>query len=334
MPKLNQQFINGRFIGGRLQTDTQGVAGEKLSLSGSAATIGSFDGVHLGHQVLLEKVIVEAKARGLLSVVVVFEPQPHEFFSKVQAPARLMRLREKVVALLDKGIDRVVCLRFNAAMRELGAEQFVQAVLCDGLGVKHLTVGDDFRFGKGRLGNFSLLEAMANRCGYEVIDTQTELATTSLDGTDRISSTRIRGLLEASEFGQASRLLGKPFTVSGRVIYGKQIGRTLGFPTANIGLGRYRSPISGVFGAKLYTAHGSFEAVANVGVRPTVGERKKPILEVHALNVNKLSLNLYGSCVKVEFMFKIRDEKKFNGLDDLKRQITEDICVANAKFSR
>lgn len=318
-------FACGRFKKAQFVPPFQSAGSDK----GCVVTIGSFDGVHLGHQQLLQQVLAQAKALSLPSVVIVFEPQPHEFFSKENAPARLMRLREKVQALFSAGVDRVLCLRFNQVLRTLTAKEFVQQVLVSGLDVKYLVVGDDFRFGCDRSGNFELLQKYGQEFGFSVVDTQTQLATTEHDGTDRISSTRIRALLEADKFSEAESLLGLPFAVSGRVIYGKQLGRTLGFPTANIGLGRYRSPVSGVFGVTLIAANSRYPAVANVGVRPTVGGRSKPILEVHSLVSPG---NLYGQFVRVEFNFKIRQEMKFESLDDLKKQIGADIQVAQSCF--
>lgn len=294
------------------------------------ATIGSFDGVHLGHQQLLQQVLAQARDLGLPSVVVVFEPQPHEYFSKEKAPARIMRLREKVSALFEQGVDRVLCLRFNQPFRELSAEQFVRQVLVKGLSVKYLVVGDDFRFGCDRSGDFSKLKTFGLEHGFDVVDTQTQLATTDHDGTDRISSTRIRALLETDRFNEAANLLGRPYSVSGKVVYGKQLGRTLGFATANIGLGRYRSPVTGVYGVELKVGEITYQAVANVGVRPTVGGRNKPILEVHALQSPG---NIYGQIVRVEFKFKIRQEMKFESLEALKQQIANDIEFAKTHFA-
>lgn len=298
--------------------------------SGCVVTIGSFDGVHLGHQQLLRQVVAKAADLALPSVVIVFEPQPHEFFSKEKAPARLMRLREKVQALFAAGVDNVLCLRFNQQLRSLTANDFVEQVLVSGLGAKYLVIGDDFKFGCDRTGDFAELQRQGRKHGFTVVDTQTQLATTEHDGTDRISSTRIRALLETDKFDQAAALLGAPFSVAGRVIYGKQLGRTLGFPTANIGLGRYRSPVSGVYAVVLLANGKRYDAVANVGVRPTVGGRNKPILEVHALTPTG---NLYGEFVKVEFKLKIRQEIKFTSLDALKNQIAEDVSKAKQYFA-
>ncbi|MES2673277.1 MAG: bifunctional riboflavin kinase/FAD synthetase [Pseudomonadota bacterium] len=290
------------------------------------ATIGSFDGVHLGHQAILQQLIDVARAQNLPTVVIVFEPQPHEFFAGDKAPARLMRLREKVSALWAAGVDRILCLRFNQELRGLSAEQFIDRVLVNGLGIKHLVVGDDFRFGCDRRGDFSLLTTRGSQLGFVVSDTQT----LAIAG-ERVSSTRIRELLELGDFVQAAKLLGKPYSIHGRVVYGKQLGRQLGVPTANVDLRRYRSPLHGVFAVIAKFADGSsYQGVANIGVRPTLkknGEpgEKKPLLEVHLFNFSR---DIYGAVIDVEFRHKLRDEKKFGSLDELKAQLQLDILQA------
>lgn len=296
---------------------------------GCVATIGSFDGVHLGHQAILRQLAQAAEAHKLPSVVVVFEPQPHEFFSGDKAPARLMRLREKIQALLAAGVDRVLCVQFNETLRRLSAQQFIEQVLVQGLGIKHLVVGDDFRFGCDRQGDFALLQEAGIQHDFSVSDTCTLL----LHG-ERVSSTRIRQLLEAGDFAQAEELLGRPYSVSGRVGYGKQLGRKLGVPTANIHLWRYRSPLHGVFtvSAKLIgenADHTLHRGVANVGVRPTVSGDQKPILEVHLFN---FTAPIYGAVIEVFFHHKLREEQKFPSLDALKEQLAIDIQQAQAFF--
>ena len=292
---------------------------------GCVATIGSFDGVHLGHQAILRQLISTARAQGLPAVAIVFEPQPHEFFSAEKAPARLMRLREKVYALWAAGVDRVVCLRFNQQLRSLSAEEFIQRVLVDGLAIKHLVVGDDFRFGCDRRGDFKMLETKGQELGFGVSDTHT----LEIDG-ERVSSTRIRQLLEAGDFTQAAKLLGKEYSIHGRVVYGKQLGRQLGVPTANVDLRRYRSPLHGVFAVVVKFADGAMvEGVANVGVRPTVAGDKKPLLEVHLFNFSR---SVYGAVIDVFFKHKLRDEKKFGSLDELKAQLQKDIADAQNFF--
>ncbi|WP_045860617.1 bifunctional riboflavin kinase/FAD synthetase [Teredinibacter purpureus] len=312
---IQQEFINGL---GRLSA----------SHRGCVVTIGSFDGVHRGHQVLLEQLKQKAASLGLPSLVMVFEPQPFEYFSREQAPARLMRLREKVSALFEQGVDRVLCLKFDSALRKLSAQAFVDQILVERLGVKHLVVGDDFRFGCDRKGDYRFLQSCGRQMGFAVCDTHTQL-----EAGERISSTRIRDLLSVDNFQLASELLGQDYSVSGRVIYGKQLGRTLGFPTANIGLGRYRAAVQGVYAVTVQSRafSGVTDAVANVGVRPTVEGGKKPLLEVHLLNQ---SYDLYGQCIKVVFKHKIRNEKRFDGLPALQAQIEHDVITAREWFAK
>lgn len=293
-------------------------------VAGSVVTIGSFDGVHRGHQAILRQVTGKAKALGLPSAVIVFEPQPHEYFSGEKAPARLMRLREKALALFAAGIDHVVCLQFNASLRQLSAAEFIKQVLVDGLGVKYLVIGDDFRFGCDRSGDYQALQAAGKQYGFEVTDTHTF----EIDG-ERVSSTRVRAELEKANFAKAKELLGKPYVISGRVGFGQQLGRTLGVPTANVQLRRYRSPLNGVFAVKACVGEQCWQGVANVGVRPTVGGATKPILEVHLFD---FAGDLYGKNMVVEFVHKLREEQKFDSIDLLKAQIYRDIDDAKAYF--
>lgn len=292
---------------------------------GSVATIGSFDGVHLGHRQILQQLRAAAERANLPSVVMVFEPQPNEFFSRETIPARLMRLREKVEALFAAGVDRVLCLQFNQHLRSLSAEAFIQKVLIQGVGVKHLIVGDDFRFGCDRRGDYALLCQAGEQQGFVVESTQTY---TKLG--ERVSSTRIRQLLEDDQLNDAEILLGCPFTVSGRVIYGNRIGHQLGVPTANVGLGRYRSPVKGVYAVEACVGGNHYAGVANVGVRPTVKGNDKPILEVHLFEFNA---SLYGQFLQTTFRKKLREEKRFDSLDALKQQIYKDVEQGKAFFA-
>ena len=291
----------------------------------SVVTIGSFDGVHLGHQTILNQVKASALDLGLPSVVMTFEPQPQEFFSGERAPARLMRLREKVDALLEFGVDQVLCLQFNRALRNLTASEFVRSVLVNGLGTQHLIVGDDFRFGCDRSGDFKMLSEMGATCDFTVQDT----ATLEIDG-ERVSSTLVRQNLEQGNFDRASQLLGKPFSITGRVVYGQQLGRELGFPTANVQLNRYSAPLSGVYAVLVDIDGTVYRGAANVGVRPTVGDLLKPILEVHLLDFKG---DLYGRRIEVEFVTKIRNEEKFISLDKLIESIQRDVKQIRAWFS-
>lgn len=290
------------------------------------ATIGSFDGVHLGHQMILRQLKERAQALGLPSVVMVFEPQPNEFLSGEQAPARLMLLRDKMNALREAGIDRVLCLQFNPRLRRMTAEAFIDEVLVRGLAVRHLVIGDDFRFGSDRKGDFELLKQASVPNSFQLERTQT----LEQDG-ERISSTRIRHLLQQEQFTQAAALLGKPYTIQGTVVYGQQLGRQLGFPTANVRLNRYRSPLSGVFAVKVTLNGKTFNGVANIGIRPTVAGLVKPILEVHLLNFDQ---SIYGQRMAVQPLKKLREEKKFSSLDELKENIARDVQNAKDFFKR
>ncbi|MBK8102071.1 MAG: bifunctional riboflavin kinase/FAD synthetase [Cellvibrionales bacterium] len=293
---------------------------------GCVATIGSFDGVHRGHRAIIDQLLVQAKALSLPSVVMIFEPQPYEFFSGEKAPARLTPMREKVRALAACGVDRVICLQFNQALRQLTAQAFIEQVLVEGLGIKSLVVGDDFRFGCDRTGDFALLQQAGKQHGFSVYDT-----CTVEEGGERISSTRIRHALETEHFAEAECLLGHAYTVRGRVEYGRQLGRTIGVPTANVRLRRYRSPLNGVFAVRMRLADSEtwMPGVANVGVRPTVGHEIRPILEVYVLD---FSGDLYRREVEVIFCKKLREERKFPSFDALKEQIYSDIAQAKQFF--
>ena len=310
-----------------------GLAGLDHYDGAAVVTIGSFDGIHLGHQQILKRVIAEARRLAIDSAVVIFEPQPHEFFAKKHSPvgtllkpsARLMRLREKVAALLAMGITKVVCLRFNAQLRALTAEQFIAQVLVQGLHVKHLEIGDDFRFGCDRRGDFALLQAAASAHGFSVANSHTFIAQ-----GERVSSTRVRGLLAEHCLTEAANLLGKPYSICGRVIYGRQVGRTIGVPTANMGLGRYAAALAGVYAVRVKVAGEYFLGVANVGIKPTFEGKHKAVLEAHLFDFNG---DLYGQFISVEFCKALRDEQKFASLDALKQQINSDIAQAKNYFN-
>jgi riboflavin kinase/FMN adenylyltransferase len=303
----------------------RGLHNLKPGTGGCVATIGSFDGVHRGHRAILQQLIDKAKELGLPSVVMIFEPQPQEFFSGEQAPARLMRLREKVEAFVEAGIDQIFCLQFNRSLRRLSALDFIDQVLVSGLGVHCLVVGDDFRFGHDRSGNYQLLGQAGKQYGFEVLDTHT------LEyQSERISSTRIRHALEQADFTLAESLLGKPFRIAGRVVYGQRLGQQLGIPTANVHLNRYRAPLSGVYVVEVLLGDRCLPGVANVGVRPTVGDLIKPVLEVHILDFDE---QLYGQRIQVEFKAKVRDEAKFASLELMVDEIHNDITVARKYFA-
>lgn len=287
---------------------------------GCVATIGNFDGVHRGHQAILARLRKRAAELGLPSCVVIFEPQPREFFAPDKAPARLTRLREKLCLLEQQGIDQVLCLAFNRRLRELSAAEFVHAVLVEGLAVRHLEVGDDFRFGCDRAGDFDFLLRAGAAEGFSV-----EAATTiEVDG-QRVSSTRLREVLARGDLQAAQALLGRPFSLTGRIVHGQKLGRQLGAPTANVQLKRRSTPLSGVYMVSLVLDGSPHPGVANIGMRPSVRSDGQPHLEVHLLD---LQADLYGRRVQVVFHHKLRDEQRFASLEALKAAISADIAAA------
>lgn len=292
---------------------------------GCAATIGNFDGVHLGHQAVLGQLSERAAELGLPMVVVIFEPQPQEFFSPATAPPRLTRLREKLEALRRYAVERVLVLRFDARLAALSADEFIQRVLVDGLDVRYLVVGDDFRFGQGRAGDFRLLQETGAREGFQVVNMHTFAV-----GGERVSSTRVRTALAQGDLEAAEALLGRPYRISGRVAAGEQRGRTIGFPTANIHLHRHQSPLQGVYAVELFGLEQEpLPGVANLGRRPTVGGTRLQ-LEVHLFDFDR---EIYGRNVHVNFLRRIRDERTFESFDALRRQIDADAAQARAFFA-
>ena len=293
---------------------------------GCVITIGNFDGVHTGHQAVIRQLQQYAREVSLPTVVVTFEPQPLEFFSPDTAPARLTSLREKVEWLSEHGIDRVVCLRFQKSLAELPAEEFVEQLLVQGLGAKYIVVGDDFRFGKGRAGDFRLLQSLQERFGFKVLETETLMT----DG-ERVSSSRIRDLLTAGRLQEVVPLLGRPYSMSGRVIRGDDRGKQLGFPTANIALKRNKSPLLGVFAVRVEgLADEAYHGVANLGTRP-VFLGNQVLLEVHLLDFNG---DIYGRHLHVNFDYRIRAEQKFDTVKDLVAQIEKDILSARQYYAK
>lgn len=304
----------------------RGLINYSAPVGGCVATLGTFDGVHLGHQAILQQLRELAAHYQAPSVVIVFEPQPQEFFLGEKAPARLTPMREKVQALLAAGIDQVVCLAFNEQLRNFTAEDFVREILLKRLRVRHLVIGDDFRFGCDREGDFALLTSLSQTMGFGLSDNQTF----EIDG-ERVSSTRVRSALEAGDFAKAEALLGKPYCMSGKIVYGQQLGRQLGVPTANVRLRRYRSPLQGVFAVRVTFADGErFNGVANIGIRPSVDGAVKPLLEVHLFDFSR---NVYGKHINVEFCLKLRNEQKFASLDALQAQLQQDIAAAKHYFA-
>jgi riboflavin kinase / FMN adenylyltransferase len=295
------------------------------SASGMGLTIGNFDGVHLGHGAMLKRLVEKTRELGLPSGVLTFEPHPREFFSPATAPARLSRLREKLELIAETGVQRTHVLRFGAQLAALAADRFVDEVLVRGLGVRWLLVGRDFRFGAKRAGDYAVLQTAAAGRGFEV-----EAMGDVVEDGQRISSSSVRALLAAGEMAGAARLLGRDYSMSGRVAHGEKLGRTLGYPTANIVL-RRRPPVAGIFAvqAELEETHRVLRGVASVGRRPTVREDAAPLLEVHLFDWDG---DLYGRHLRVKFLRKLRDEKKFDGLDALRAAIGQDAAQAREYF--
>ncbi|OAJ33678.1 bifunctional riboflavin kinase/FAD synthetase [Piscirickettsia salmonis] len=290
--------------------------------SGSVATIGNFDGVHLGHQSVLSQTKRQAERLGLPAVIIIFEPQPAEFFMPAKAPRRLTPLRDKLLALNEAKIDAVLCLSFDADFAELTADAFIQEVLIKQLNIQHVVIGDDFRFGKKRLGDFNLLARWGKKRGFAVspIDTLSQNA-------ERVSSTRVRHALDQGDFTQAQILLGRAYRLNGRVIHGDKRGRTIGFPTANIALKR-PSILHGVYVVSCQVHGQIVRGVANVGQRPTV-DGKRWLLEVHLFDFQQ---EIYGEYITVEFLQRLRGEQRFESFDALKIQILDDVEKAQAYF--
>ena len=292
---------------------------------GCVATIGNFDGVHLGHQTIIDQVKRKATALSLPSVVMVFEPLPREFFQGLEAPPRLMGFRQKLEALLIAGIDIVLCVRFDETFRSYSAMDFINNVLIDGLAVRHLVVGDDFRFGCDRAGDFALLEKVGKTADFSVENT----CTVTVAG-ERVSSTGVRNLLLDNQLSKAESLLGRPYVIHGRVVYGRQLGRQIGSPTANILLHQMPA-LRGVYVVGVTLDDGTtHDGIANIGLRPTV-DGKQPALEVHLFDFTG---TLYGQHISVVFRHGLRDEEKFDSIDALKAQIARDFDAARAWLTK
>jgi riboflavin kinase/FMN adenylyltransferase len=290
---------------------------------GGVVTLGNFDGVHLAHQRMIQALVAQAHAWGVSSGVILFEPQPLEFFSELP-PARLTSFEEKCQVLEGLGVDYVLRLEFNEAMAAMPAEAFVETVLVKALGVKHVLVGDDFRFGWQRQGDLALLTRLGTQHGFT-----TEGLASIMDGSDRISSTGVRQALKAGEFDRAARWLGRPYSMRGVVQHGDQRGRTLGYPTANLDPGRNPLPFTGVYAVKVHGLGPTpLLGMANLGTRPTVDGRKT-LLEVNIFNFDQ---TIYGQGIEVEFCHKIRNEQRFESLDALKAQIHADHLAVESYF--
>ena len=293
----------------------RGIHNIRLADHGCVLTIGNFDGVHLGHQQVIKALVNKAKALNCVAAVLVFEPQPQELFSPKTAPARLCRLRDKYNLLAKLGVQRLICVNFTAKFAGQTAEHFIENLLVNKLGIKHLIVGDDFHFGKNRVGNFKMLSQAGKTYGFDVSDTA------SYKMADcRISSTAIRQALEHDHLTDAEQMLGREYSIIGRVFHGDKRGRQLGFPTANVLLKRRVSPLSGVFAVMVNTNSGQFKGVANIGARPTVNGIRQQ-LEVHLFDFDE---SLYGQCIEVIVKKKLRPVKRFENLNLLTEQIKQD----------
>lgn len=284
-------------------------------------TIGNFDGVHRGHQAMFAATRRVADDKKLPATVISFEPLPHEYFTAVSAPPRIQGLRDRVRSIEAANIDRLLLLQFDHELAAMSAEEFIQHILVKKINAQHMVIGDDFRFGFQRLGTYETLQQLSAKLGYSL-----EQSATCLHDAQRISSTRVRQTLHAGDLNTATELLGRPYRISGRVIHGEKVGRQLGFPTANVSLGKHRPPLSGVFA--VWATHiptgNRYPAVANLGERPTIGGRKL-LLEVHALDQ---SPDWYGQHLAIDFMGQLRQEKRFDSLDELKAQIAQDADAA------
>jgi riboflavin kinase/FMN adenylyltransferase len=291
-----------------------------------ALTVGNFDGVHRGHRAMLERVVAKAGSLGVAACVLTFEPHPREFFAPASAPSRLTRLRDKLELFAAAGIGRTHVARFDGKLAGLSAERFIDEVLVRGLGVAWMLVGSDFRFGARRAGDFALLARSAAQIGFEL-----EAMPDVTHQGERVSSSRVRAALEAGDLRRAEELLGRPYTMSGRVAHGERLGRTLGFPTANIVL-RRRAPLEGIFvvDAMLVETQRRLRGAASVGRRPTIREHAPLLLEVHLLDFDG---DIYGKHLRVTFLEKLRAERKFDGLEVLRKAIAADVAQARNFFT-
>ncbi|MCB1664758.1 MAG: bifunctional riboflavin kinase/FAD synthetase [Pseudomonadales bacterium] len=314
----------------RVIEDTDGFREE---FGACVATIGKFDGVHTGHQLILQQLRGKAAELGLPSVVILIEPHPEEFFAATpqDCPARLSELEEKLGLLQAQGVDIVYKLRFDARLQALSAQSYVEDILIDGLGIAALIIGNDFRFGNRRQGDFALLKTYADSRGFELI----ESASCEHNGV-RISSTYVRQQLQAGNFDLVELLLNRPYAISGTVVQGQQLGRDLGFPTCNVKLDRKCLPLHGVYACEVQVdnadmAQGLLKGAANIGYRPTVSDVPRPVLEVHLLDFDS---DIYGERITVIFRKKIREERKFENLQALQTCIAIDVQTVRDYFAK
>ena len=290
-----------------------------------AVTIGNFDGVHLGHRAMLQRLVDAARQRSLVPCAITFEPHPREFFAPDKAPARLSSLREKLQLLRECGIEHVHICAFNQAFSQLAAGTFIDRILLDGLHAQYVLIGDDFRFGAKRSGDFALLQTHGTQHGMEVA----AMDSVMVDSL-RISSTAVRAALANGDLALAARLLGRPYSISGRVAHGDKLGRNIGYPTANIAIQHNRPPLTGIYVVQVRgLADKPLPGVASLGVRPTVKQDAHPLLEVHLFDFDR---NIYGEHVCVDFLHKLRDEEKYDDLPTLVAQIGIDATAARAYF--
>jgi riboflavin kinase/FMN adenylyltransferase len=291
-----------------------------LVAGGSVATIGSFDGLHLGHQKLLQHVLDEAKNRSVPSIAMSFEPTPKEFFSQTSPPARLMRFREKFAALADFGVDIFYCPRFNDAMKDIAADTFIRQILVHAMNIKHLVIGDDFRFAQDREGHLETLQRAGRALSFSVAEMSSVIS-----ADERVSSTAIRDALWQGDLESAGRLLGRHYRMSGKVIEGSRLGRKLGYPTANVNLNRRQCAVMGIFAVRVSGADwGPLAAVASIGTRPTF-DGTKPLLEVHIFDFDD---DIYGENIDVDFIARLRSEEKFDDVNELIEQMNRDSAQA------
>ena len=292
----------------------------------TALTIGNFDGLHLGHRALLQRLKALAQSDGLCPAVLSFEPHAREFFSPLTAPVRLSTLREKLELIASEGVALTCVCRFDAHFAALSAEEFIERLLVRSLQVKHLLIGDDFRFGAGRQGDQAMLRAAGAHYGFQVEAMDSLL----VDGL-RVSSSAVRSALAEGRMADAARLLGRPYAMDGRVVTGRQLGRQLGVPTANIRVRHRKLPLRGVFAVEVHgPSGGPYQGIANVGHRPSIENESIPLLEAHLFDFSR---DLYGSHLSVRFLHKLREETRFPNLEALKAQIAADIKEAKSFFT-
>jgi riboflavin kinase/FMN adenylyltransferase len=297
-----------------------------VSPGATVLTIGNFDGIHLGHRALLKRLTDAAKAENLLPTAITFEPHPREYFAPDSAPARLSTLREKLEMIADEGVEAAYVGHFNARFAALSAEDFIERILVGCLRVKHLIIGDDFRFGAGRRGDFAMLRQSGERFGFAV----DAMGCVMLDA-ERASSSAVRDALAAGRMEHAARLLGRSYSIDGRVVHGEKMGRQLGFATANIRIKHDRPPLTGVFAVEVHgLPDGPHRGVANLGIRPSANQVARPLLEVHLFDFAR---DIYGAHLNVRFVHKIRDEARFPNLEALKAQIMRDADEAGQFFT-